>query len=154
MQCKYTGQIEQVKLVLCHSELDAQFDDVLSIHAHESDVLYEDYASVTTEPPGQLNQVRRRHTLTSQIEVLASRKMQCLLVLNNNATLLPQVSHTSLPPFALQIVVLAAGAVLIVTVTVGRLVVVAVVLTIVYLVFVLVGVGCKKRLVSGSRKQI
>jgi hypothetical protein len=80
--------------------------------------------------------------------------MQCLLVLNNNATLLPQVSHTSLPPFALQIVVLAAGAVLIVTVTVGRLVVVAVVLTIVYLVFVLVGVGCKKRLVSGSRKQI
>ena len=39
-----------------------------------------------------------------------------------------QLVYTSLPPFALQIVVLAAGAVLIVTVTVGRLVVVAVVL--------------------------
>ena len=80
--------------------------------------------------------------------------MQCLLVVNNDAAQLSQLAHTSLPPFALQIVVLAAGAVLIVTVTVGRLVVVAVVLTIVYLVFVLVGVGCKKRLVSGSRKQI
>jgi hydrogenase maturation factor len=46
-----------------------------------------------------------------------------------------------LPPFALQIVVLAGGAVLMVTVTVGRLVVVDVILTMVRLVFVLVGVG-------------
>ena len=46
-----------------------------------------------------------------------------------------------MPPFALQIVVLAGGAVLMVTVTVGRLVVVDVVLTTVRLVFVLVGVG-------------
>jgi hypothetical protein len=84
---------------------------------------------------------------------VASRKMQCLLVLNNNATLLPQVSHTSLPPFALQIVVLAAGAVLIVTVTVGRLVVVAVVLTMVYFVFVLVGVGCDAKLVCAKHEQ-
>ena len=48
---------------------------------------------------------------------------------------------------------LAAGAVLIVTVTVGRLVVVAVVLTMVYFVFVLVGVGYKSMLASGRRKQ-
>jgi hypothetical protein len=90
----------------------------------------------------QSNKFRRQHTLLSQLQVLASRKMQCLLVVNNDATQLSQFAHTSLPPFALQIVVLAAGAVLIVTVTVGRLVVVAVVLTMVYLVFVLVGVGC------------
>lgn len=79
--------------------------------------------------------------------------MQCLLVVNNDATQLSQFAHTSLPPFALQIVVLAAGAVLIVTVTVGRLVVVAVVLTMVYLVFVLVGVGCRKRSVSRRHRQ-
>ena len=48
---------------------------------------------------------------------------------------------------------LAAGAVLIVTVTVGRLVVVAVVLTMVYLVFVLVGVGCNIKSVSRECKQ-
>lgn len=48
---------------------------------------------------------------------------------------------------------LAAGAVLIVTVTVGRLVVVAVVLTMVYLVFVLVGVGCKKEISKWKGEQ-
>jgi hypothetical protein len=56
-----------------------------------------------------------------------------------------QCAHTSLPPFALQIAVLCAGAVRIVTVTVGRLVIVAVVFTIVYLVFVFVGVGCERK---------
>jgi hypothetical protein len=79
--------------------------------------------------------------------------MQCLLVVNSDATQFSQSPHTSLPPFALQIVVLAAGAVLIVTVTVGRLVVVAVVLTMVYLVFVLVGVGCRKN-VSECKERI
>jgi hypothetical protein len=57
-----------------------------------------------------------------------------------------QRAHTSLPPFALQIAVLEAGAVRIVTVTVGRLVIVAVVLTMVYLVFVFVGVGCEQEI--------
>lgn len=51
--------------------------------------------------------------------------------------------HTSFPPFALHIVVLDAGAVLIVTVTVGRFVIVDVVLTMVYFVLVFVGVGCE-----------
>lgn len=66
---------------------------------------------------------------------------------------LQSLAHTSLPPLALQIVVLAAGAVLIVTVTVGRLVVVTVVLTMVYLVLVLVGVGFKKMLVGGKSSE-
>ena len=50
-------------------------------------------------------------------------------------------SYTSLPPFALQIVVLAAGAYLVVTVKFGLLVIVEVVRMMVYFVFVLVGVG-------------
>jgi hypothetical protein len=50
-------------------------------------------------------------------------------------------SHTSLPPLALQMVVLAAGAYLVVTVKFGLLVMVEVVRIIVYFVFVLVGVG-------------
>lgn len=54
-----------------------------------------------------------------------------------------QVTHTSLPPFALHIVVLDAGAVLTVTVTVGCFVIVDVVLTMVYFDFVFVGVGCE-----------
>jgi hypothetical protein len=57
-----------------------------------------------------------------------------------------QFAHTSLPPFALQIVVLDAGAVRIVTVIVGCLVIVAVVWTMVYLVFVFVGVGCEREI--------
>lgn len=69
----------------------------------------------------------------------ATRKMQ-----GHNTHALGRLrSHTSFPPFALQIVVLEAGAVLIVTVTVGCFVTVDVVLTIVYLVFVFVGVGWK-----------
>ena len=80
--------------------------------------------------------------------------MQCLLAVNNDAFQLSQFAHTSLPPLALQIVVLAGGAVLIVTVTVGRLVVVAVVLTMVYLVLVLVGVGYERAVSEYRTKNV
>lgn len=61
-----------------------------------------------------------------------------------------QPGQTSLPPFALQIAVLDAGAVLIVTVTVGRFVIVEVVFTMVYWVLVFVGVACDWELVCDS----
>jgi hypothetical protein len=55
--------------------------------------------------------------------------------------MLPNRSQTNFPPFALQIAVLDAGAVLVVTVKLGLLVIVEVVRTIVYFVLTLVGVG-------------
>jgi len=73
---------------------------------------------------------------------VAIRIYRSLLEIPGNNDLNPSnPSHTSLPPLALQIVVLAAGAYLVVTVKFGLLVIVEVVRIIVYFVFVLVGVG-------------
>lgn len=65
------------------------------------------------------------------------------LYFNDGQTIItmPPRPHTNLPPFALQMAVLDAGATLVLTVKVGRLVMVEVVRIIVYFVFVLVGVG-------------